>query len=263
MIFLLEEFCRHGFDNDNPAAPCYRWPSCTSDQKGRPMAELVSLAEDLWAAEHPVRMPGGVRMDTRMTVVRLPGEKLWIHSPIPIDDTLAAALAKLGTVSYLVAPNLYHNLFLGRASERFPEARVFAPPGLREKIPSLRIDEVLSGEAPAAWAGVFEQRHVAGAPQMEEVVFLHRPTKTLVVSDLVFNIERPEGLATKLVLTMMGTRGKLARSRMWTFITKDKAAWNASVREVLALDFDRLIMAHGEVVAEGAKDRVRAVGLYL
>ncbi|MDI3288062.1 DUF4336 domain-containing protein [Polyangium sp. 15x6] len=220
------------------------------------MAELVSLAEDLWAAEHPVKMPGGVRMDTRMTVVRLPGEKLWVHSPIPIDDSLAAELTKLGKVSYLVAPNLYHNLFLGRASERFPEARVFAPPGLGEKIPSLRIDEVLSADTPAAWADVFAQRLVEGAPQMQEVVFLHRPSKTLVVSDLLFNIERPEGLATKVVLTMMGTRGKLARSRMWSLITKDKAAWRASVREVVALDFDRLIMAHGEVVASGAKARV-------
>ncbi|MDC3956714.1 DUF4336 domain-containing protein [Polyangium jinanense] len=228
------------------------------------MAELVSLAEDLWAAEHPVKMPGGVRMDTRMTVVRLPGEKLWVHSPIPIDDTLAAELTKLGKISYLVAPNLYHNLFLGRASERFPEARVFAPPGLEKKIPSLRIDEVLSADTPATWADVFTQRLVEGAPQMQEVAFLHRPSKTLVVSDLLFNIERPEGLATKVVLTMMGTRGKLARSRMWNFITKDKAAWRASVREVVALDFDRLIMAHGEVVASGAKARVNeALGPYV
>ncbi len=26
MIFLLEEFCGHGFENDNPQAPCYRGP---------------------------------------------------------------------------------------------------------------------------------------------------------------------------------------------------------------------------------------------
>ena len=27
MLFLLEEFCGHGFENDNPAAPCYRGPN--------------------------------------------------------------------------------------------------------------------------------------------------------------------------------------------------------------------------------------------
>jgi hypothetical protein len=26
MIFLLEEFCGHGFENGNPQAPCYRGP---------------------------------------------------------------------------------------------------------------------------------------------------------------------------------------------------------------------------------------------
>ncbi|WP_170319727.1 DUF4336 domain-containing protein [Polyangium spumosum] len=223
------------------------------------MAELVSIAEDLWAATHPLRIAGGVRMDTRMTVARLPGERLWIHSPIPIDDALAAALEELGKVSYLVAPNLYHNLFLGPASARFPEARVFAPPGLARKIPSLRIDEALSAAPPDAWAGVIDQRLVEGAPPMEEVVFLHRPSRSLVVSDLLFNIQRPEGLGTKFVLTLMGTRGKLARSRAWSLITKDKAAWKASVREVLALDFEKMIMAHGDVVADDAKARVSEV----
>ncbi|MDI1478550.1 DUF4336 domain-containing protein [Polyangium sp. y55x31] len=228
------------------------------------MAELVSLAEDLWAAEHPLKMPGGVRMNARMTVLRLPGEKLWIHSPIPIDDGLAAALARLGAVAYLVAPNQFHNLFLGPASTRFPEARVFAAPGLRERIPSLRIDEVLSAEPPAAWAGLVDQRLVAGAPQASEVVFVHRASRTLIVSDLLFNIKKPEGFGTKALLTVMGTRGKLARSRIWYALVKDKAAWKDSVREVVALDFDRLIMAHGEIVSSGAKARVNEVlGPYL
>jgi hypothetical protein len=26
MIFMLEEFCGHGFNADNPSAPCYRGP---------------------------------------------------------------------------------------------------------------------------------------------------------------------------------------------------------------------------------------------
>ena len=222
------------------------------------MAELVSLAEDLWAAEIPLRVFGVLQMNTRMTVARLPGGKLWVHSPIPIDDALADALAKLGTVSYLVAPNRFHNLFLGAASARYPEARVFAAPRLEEKIPSVRIDEVLSGGLPAAWAGDVDVRLIEGAPMISEVVFLHHASRTLIVSDLLFNIEEPEGLISKLVYTAMGTHGKLALGREWSMIAKDRAALRASVREVVGLDFDRLIMAHGSVVAEGAKARVQA-----
>jgi len=227
------------------------------------MAELISLAEDLWAAEHPLRLPGGFRLNTRMTVARLPDETLWVHSPIPMDDALAAALTKLGRVSFLVAPNLYHNLFVGPASARFPDARVFAPPGFQKKYPKVRVDETLSATPIDAWAGVIDHRLVEGAPSIAEVVFLHKPSRTLVVSDLLFNVERPENFFTKLVLTLAGTRGKLGRSREWHVLAKDRAAWNASVREVLAFDFDRLIMAHGEVVEEGAKERVHAIGMYL
>jgi hypothetical protein len=222
------------------------------------MAELVPLAEDLWAAEHPLRLAGFLRMNARMTVVRLPGERLWVHSPIPIDEELAAALAKLGRVSYLVAPNRFHNLFVGPASARYPEARVFAAPRLREKLPSLRVDEVLTNMPPAAWADAFDVRLIEGVPMVSEVVFLHHASRTLIVSDLLFNIERPEGLGSKLVYTVMGTRGKLALSREWPLIAKDRAALRASLHAVAALDFDRLIMAHGEVVAEGAKARVQS-----
>ncbi|TKD03071.1 DUF4336 domain-containing protein [Polyangium fumosum] len=222
------------------------------------MTELVSIAEDLWAAEHPLRFAGFVRMNARMTVARLPGDELWVHSPIPIDDTLAAALAKLGRVAYLVAPNRFHNLFLGAASARYPEARVFAAPRVQEKIPSVRIDEVLSAEPPAAWGGAVDLRLVEGVPMVSEVVFLHHASRTLVVSDILFNIEKPEGLVSKLVYAALGTNGKLAMGREWPLIAKDRAALRASLREVAALDFDRLIMAHGEVVASGAKDRVQA-----
>lgn len=221
------------------------------------MAELVSLAKDLWAAEYPLRAFGFLRMNARMTVVRLPGDSLWIHSPIPIDDTLAASLAKLGRVAYLVAPNRFHNLFLGAASARYPEARVFAAPRLQEKKPSLRIDEVLTEAPPAAWGGAFDVRLIEGVPMVSEVVFVHHASRTLIVSDLLFNIEKPEGLGSKLVYALMGTNGKLALSREWPLIARDRAALRGSLHAMAALDFDRLIMAHGEVVAEEAKARVR------
>ncbi|MRG95789.1 DUF4336 domain-containing protein [Polyangium spumosum] len=220
------------------------------------MAELVPLAEDLWAAEHPLRFAGFLRMNARMTVARLSGGELWVHSPIPIDDSMAAALAKLGRVAYLVAPNRFHNLYIGAASARYPEARVFAAPRVEEKIPSVRIDEVLSADPPAAWGGDVETRLVEGAPMMSEVVFLHHASRTLIVTDLLFNIEEPEGLVSRVVYAAMGTNGKLAMGREWPLIAKDRAALRASVRAVAGLDFDRLIMAHGSVVAEGAKDRV-------
>jgi hypothetical protein len=226
------------------------------------MSELIQVTDDVWAIETPIKMPGGMILHTRMTVVRLPDGKLWVHSPIRLDDATAKSIEALGEVAHIVAPNRYHHLFFGACAERYPQARTFGPPGLAEKVPSLRVDEVLSDSPPAVWATVFDQHVVAGAAAMSELVFLHKPSRTLVVSDLLFNIVRPANFMAKVVTTIMGTRGKLARSRVWKMLIKDKPAFDASVRTVLGWDFDKLIMAHGDVVQSDARSKARAaIGL--
>jgi hypothetical protein len=226
------------------------------------MSQLVKVAEGIHCAESEVKMPGGVRMSTRMTILRLSNGKLLVHSPIRLDDALVKAIDALGEVAYIVSPNRMHHLFFGPSAERWPGAKTFGPPGLAEKVPTLRIDEVLTDTAPSVWADELEQVVVQGAPKMSEVVMFHKPTRTLVVSDLFFNIVHPPNLATKVVLTLMGTRGKLAKSRGWKLMTEDKTAFKASVRKVMAWDFDRLVMAHGEVVEKNAGERARvAMGL--
>jgi hypothetical protein len=223
------------------------------------MSDLVKVTEGIWCAESEMKMPGGVRMPTRMTILRLSNGKLLVHSPIRMDEALAKAINALGEVAYIVAPNRMHHLFFGTCAERYPGARTFGPPGLAEKVPALRIDEVLKDTPPSVWADDFEQLVVQGASKMSEVVFLHKATRTLVVSDLFFNIVRPANLRTKFVLTLMGTRGKLAKSRGWSLMTDDKAALDTSVRKVLDWDFDNLVMAHGDVVAGDARAKARAV----
>jgi hypothetical protein len=214
---------------------------------------LKAVAPEIWSVEHPVRFPGGVRIPSRMTVVRLPGGDLLLHSPVPIDDALAAELAPLGRVAHLVAPSLFHHLFLPRTLERYPQALLSAAPGLAEKRPELPVADVLSDEAPEAWKGVFEQIVIRGAPQMNEVAFLHRPSRTLIVTDLVFNVRQPENLVTGLVLRMMGTHKRLRQSRLWHRYMKDRAQVRQSVERVLAWDFDRVVPGHGEVEEGNAR----------
>jgi hypothetical protein len=83
---------------------------------------LTQLAADLWTVEHDQTLPGRFHMPTRMTVVRLHDHALWLHSPIPIGDSLADELEALGEVQYLVAPNRLHHLYLPRAQARYRES---------------------------------------------------------------------------------------------------------------------------------------------
>ncbi len=222
------------------------------------MSKLVKIAEGIHCVESEIKMPGSVRMNTRMTVVRLVNGKLLVHSPIGLNDELAKAVDALGEVAYVVAPNRMHHLYFGPCAERYRHARTFGPPGLAEKMPGLRIDSVLRDEPPDEWAFEIEQVVVHGAPKMSEVVFYHKPTKTLIVSDLFFNIVRPANFATKVLLTFTGARGKLAKSRVWSMMTEDESVFESSVRKVLAFDFDTLVMAHGDIVEKNAGEKARA-----
>ena len=204
------------------------------------------------------RLAGGFRMPARMTVVHTENRGLALVSPIPIDDVLAAELAALGEVRWLVAPNLLHHLYLGDASTRYPAAKVLAPAGLRAKRPDLRIDATLDAPLPAPLAACLDVLPVAGAPAVAEHAFFHRPTRTLVLTDLVFNVRAPRGLVANVVLWLAGCHGKLAQSRSWRLFVKDRGAYAESADALLALDVATLVIAHGEVVRENARARLAA-----
>jgi hypothetical protein len=217
---------------------------------------LEPIAPEIWSATHLMRFPGGVRLPARMTVVRLPSGELLLHSPMPIDDPLAAELSRLGPVRCVVAPSLLHHLFALPCLQRYPAAWLYAAPGLEARRPELferAMVQTLDDEAPAAWRGVIDQRVIRGAPRLNEVVFLHRPSATLIVTDLVFNVLRPEGWGTALALRMFGTHRRFAQSRAWRFFARDRRAVRESLAPVMAWPFERVLMAHGDPVRQNAR----------
>jgi hypothetical protein len=202
-------------------------------------------------------LPGGFHFPARMTALELRPGELALISPIPIDDALAQRIAELGKVSYLLAPNLHHHLYLAAASARYPEAAVLAPPGLASKRPELRISGALDRELPAALRGALEVIRLEGAPGIDEHAFYHRATATLVVTDLVFNVERPRGFWAHLILWLTGCHGHLAATRTWRLLVKDRAALGRSLQRLLELPLRTLVMAHGEIVRDDAHARLR------
>lgn len=201
--------------------------------------------------EHEQVLGGALHLPTRMTVLPIEDRGLVLVSPIPVDDALAAALAELGEVRFLVAPNLLHHLYLPAAARRYPAARVLAPAGLARKQPGLRIDGTLDGPLPADFTRAITVIAIDGAPSVAEHVLYHAATRSLVVTDLLFNVLHPAGFAS-LVLRAVGCHGRLARSRAWWAFVRDRAAAAASVRRLLELPVDALFVAHGEPVLAGA-----------
>lgn len=217
---------------------------------------MNTIAKGLWGLESKLRIPGGAALPCRMTLCQLDDGGLVMHSPIRLDDEQLAAIRALGPVKHIIAPNLYHHLFLKKAAENFPEAQVWLADGLPEKIAGLPegrpLSELVASEG--LEGGSLRAFAIAGQPKLNEFVFYYRASKALVCTDLVFNIREPEGFMTKLVLGMMGTKGRFAVSRLISAITKDKQAAASSVQALCGLDVECIVPAHGQVQHDDARE---------
>lgn len=216
---------------------------------------LTKIDKDLWYDEFDLFMSGGIHFRGRMTVVRLKTGEILLHSPIPLDDKLAAEIEALGEVKYLVAPCGFHHLHLPAAIERYPDAKVYGAQGLDEKRKDISFDAMLTSEVPTELEDDFAMAMVDGSPQMNEVVFFHKPTQTLIVTDLVFNIHEVANFRSKFLFWFMGAWKKPAQSRLWRMLTKDRQAAGSSVHKILQMDFTRVVMAHGRILEENAKEQ--------
>src|SRR3954470_8908476 len=167
--------------------PSPRWRIATP-MIGTDMA-LEPFGDELWLARTPLTffgVPGG----RVMTVARLDGDALWVHSPAPLDDLIRRALKDLGEGRWVVAPHRLHgHISMGDYRTAFPHARLIGAPGLPARRKDLRFDAVLDGdEAPAEWSAAFDQAMLRGHRWLPEVLFHHRPSRTLITGDACWNV---------------------------------------------------------------------------
>lgn len=203
--------------------------------------------EDVWTSTEPVSFLG-LRLTTNMTVLQ-GNTGLLVCSPVPLTPERRAAVDSMGDVAHVYAPNTHHHLWIGDWARAFPSARLHAPEALKRKRPDLSIHRV-HGEPPFDEA--IEELPVEGFRLHESVLF-HRPSKTLVVADLVHHIGRPEHGWTKLYTQMMGFYDRVAISRairMTAF--SDRGAARRSIDAILERPLERVIVGHGAPVDRSA-----------
>ncbi len=218
---------------------------------------LRPLADALWVAERPFRVFPFLDIGTRMTVVRAPGGSLVLHSPVEADAATRAAVAALGPVGAIVCPNLVHHLFAAPWKEAYPEARLLGPPGLAEKRRDLAFDGLLGDEPDPSFGGALESHLVRGIPQLNEVALLHRATRTLLVTDLAFHPTAASSAGLRRWTWLTRVRDGFGPNLVVRLFIRDRRALRASLDRVLAWDFDRVTLTHGEVLESGGREAFR------
>jgi hypothetical protein len=221
------------------------------------------LAAGLWVVETPLRFRG-IEVGRRMTVVRLGGGALLIHSPAPLGLELREALAELGDVRFVVpASSMHGHLFMEQYRAAFPDAELFSAPGLDRKRTDLAFDGTLGNGPDPRWSEVMDQAAILGHRFVTEIVFLHRPTRTLIVGDLCFTIGEGAPAVMRALARAARRYGRLSPTPMFRLGLRDREAARSSLDRILGWEFDRVIVGHGELVETGGKDALRRAYAWL
>src|SRR5215469_18510 len=224
---------------------------------------MFQLHDNLWTVSRPLRFLGA-EVGTRMTVIRLRDRRLFLHSPVMLDGPTKSEVDALGPIGFVIAPNRFHHLFVAEYMREYPNAKFFCAPGLDSKRKDLTFGATLDDVPPVEWDGQIDQLVFRALPPLNEVVFFHRESRSLLVTDLLFNVKTSESAYTRFLMRLDGGLGRVAVARSFRWLIKmRRATARATVDKMLSWDFDRLIVTHGEVVASGAKEPVRAAWDFL
>lgn len=217
---------------------------------------MRELHSDLWVTDTPLRFLG-LEVGTRMTTIRLSNGELLLHSPVRFDDGLRREIESLGRVAHLVAPNKLHHLFLEDWITAFPNASLHLAPGLDAKRKDLRAKSILGDVPEPAWADVLDQVALEGFSFANEVVFFHRPSQTLILTDIAFNVGPEAAPATRFFFKLNGIFDRLSPTVLEKLLIRDRAAFRAGLEQILEWPFERVIVTHGAVKESGGREQLR------
>ncbi len=211
------------------------------------MDRLQAFAKNIWVADGPAVRFLGIPFPTRMVVIKLDDGSLWINSPVAATRDQAAQLEDIGSVAHLVSPTPLHDWRLTLWAEFFPCAQIWKA-------------RTLGDVPPAAWKGEIDQMLFRGSVVLAEAEFFHKPSRTLIMGDFIQNygFERDRPLLN--MLTRLGGvfEGGVPRDLRLSFIgRRRRRLGDEAVRQLLAWDFDKLIVAHGNLVTSDARPFVR------
>jgi hypothetical protein len=217
---------------------------------------LDSFGQEIWLVNGPeVIAAMGFHYPTRMAIVRLDNGDLWLWSPVALSDELRAEVDLLGPVRHIVAPNSLHHVFLADWAAAYPEARVYAAPGLAEKRKDIAFAATL-GDAPEAdWGDEIAQVAMTGNRITTEVVFFHRASSTALFTDLLQQL--PVGWFKgwrALVARLDGMVGlEPAVPKKFRVAFSDKDAARAGLRRIMSWPVHAVVVAHGAPVTTEGK----------
>lgn len=221
------------------------------------MTECKQFADDLWIVEGPNVRDMGLVFTTRMAVAKLCDGSVWVNSPVSVSFEMLKRITKLGPVRYLLAATPRHVWRLKDWHALFPDAQLWVsrvtPFTLKKG--NLPFAGILGNEPPLVWKNDFDQLVFKGNPFIEEVLFFHRRSRTVILDDLIqiHSLVKGKPFSNALLKLegVVSPHGGVGLDIRLSFIHRNLA--RQSLEKLLSWDFDKLIIAHGQCIQTKAK----------
>lgn len=219
------------------------------------------LAPGLFVQTRDLRFLG-VETGARCTLIRLASGGVFVHSPGPLDEEVRALVDRLGPVTAIAAPSLFHHLCAGDWKQAYPDALLCACPGLDRKRADLPWDLTLGDEAHALWKADLEQVFFGARTMENEVVFFHAASRSLVCCDIVFHLSEHPSLLTRLAGRLLGN-GKPGATWLEHIMIRRRDEAREQIDRILSWDFDRIVLSHGPIIETGGREILRRAYAWL
>jgi uncharacterized protein DUF4336 len=209
----------------------------------------------IWFSERPVKF-AGVWLRSRTTVVRLEDGGLWVHSPSEPTAAMREALSALGPVRWIVIPNRFHHLQASATARAYPEAQVVGPASVGSRNAGVKLDRAV--DDPAVWAKVPELDPIAlaGVPYLDETLFFHRPTGSLIGADVVLCACARDHWSWRLAARICGCYEKPKIPPEVRIFTRRRDETARALDRMLALPLKRILVAHADPIEDEPGNRL-------
>jgi hypothetical protein len=220
-------------------------------------SELQAFSKNIWIVNGPDVRDFGVMFTTRMVIVRLTDGSLWINSPVPVPFDTLKCITALGPVKFIVAATPRHVWRLQGPHILFPDAQLWVPRTtlFTLKKSPLPLTGILTDIPYQGWAKDLDQIPFKGNPLIEEVLFFHKESRTVILDDLIQIHPLVKGKFLRNALFKFEgvafPYGGVALDIRLSFTHRNLA--RRSLEKLLSWDFDKLIIAHGVCIEKDAK----------
>ena len=213
---------------------------------------LRQVQQGIWEVAEDQRILGS-NLGVRANIIKT-NDGFVIHSPIELRDSLKNEIDSLGSVSGLIAPNLYHHMYVRRYLAAYPDTRLYVLPALLKKRSDLTGAISVEDGVSYPWSEDLDHFTFIGGRWFQELIFFHWRSKTLILTDFAFNIQDTGSRIGNFLLKIDGSLGRFGQTGMERLLIRDRKALRAAYERIMAWDFERISVTHGEQIENNAKE---------